>query len=132
MVIGDARVIDVDEHTFLNMSGKIDKLIVLEFWSPTCSVCRDVAPIYEAVSQEMSGEALFCRLNTQTNGTLPESLGVTATPTFMFFCRDRQIGAIVGSVNQTALRNTIRDAIRHKEECASGSRKIVYEQDGYG
>ena len=132
MVSGDARVIDVDEHDLFNMSGKMDKLIVVEFWSPICSVCREVAPIYEAVSNELSGEALFCRMNTETNGILPQSLGVVATPTFMFFCRERQVGAIVGLVNQTSLRNTIKDAIRHRTECVSKSKKISYEQDGYG
>jgi thioredoxin 1 len=132
MVIGDSKIIDLDEHTLYNMLGKMDKLIVVEFWSPVCPTCREVAPIYEAVSHELSDEVMFCRLNTETNGTLPQSLGVVATPTFMFFCRERQIGAVAGMVNQTGLRNTIKDAIRHKEECASHSKKIIYELDGYG
>ena len=130
MVAGDARVIDVDEHTFLNMSGKVDKLIVVEFWSPTCPVCRDVAPIYEAVSHEMSEEALFCRMNTMANATLPESLRVIATPTFMCFCHDRQIGPMAGMVNHTSLRHTMRDEIHHNEGRASASRQIAYDQDG--
>jgi thioredoxin 1 len=132
MTVEKSHIIDMTEQSFLGMATRDNKLIVVEFWSPTCQTCREVAPIYEAVSQELSDEAIFCRMNTEDAGGLSRRLGVAATPTFMFFCHEKNIGGMVGMTNQTALRNTIRDAIRHKDECASHSKKIVYEPDGYG
>jgi thioredoxin 1 len=121
---------DVTEALFNDMLKKSDKVIVVEFWSPGCSVCRDVAPIYLQVSDEMQKEANFVRINTDANTQMAVRNGVTGTPTFMIFCRDGKVGEIIGMTSQTMLRNTIRDAIKYKVSCPG--KKISYEMDGYG
>ena len=54
-----------------------------------------------------------------------------ATPTFKFLCKSMPVGELVGEINATLLGNTIKDLIRHRNECAK-STKLVFEMDGYG
>ena len=80
----------------------------------------------------MGREALFTRVNAATHSSLAARFGIMGVPTIKFFCRGRPIGDIVGEVNATVLRNTIKDFIRHRTECVSRSTAIWTEMDGYG
>ena len=111
---------------------KTEKLTVVEFYTTTCPNCAAVAPIYEAISNELKENAVFAKVNARENMDLALRYGIMGTPTFKFFCRGIPIGEIVGEVNATLLRNTIKDLIRHRNECASKSTRLVYEIDGYG
>lgn len=122
---------DVTEALFNDMIKRSDKIIVVEFWSPSCSVCRDVAPAYEQASNDLSNEATFLRVNTDANGQMAAKYGVTGTPTFSLFCREGKITDIVGLTSATMLRNTIKDAIKYKVAC-KGKKRPGFEIDGYG
>jgi thioredoxin len=122
---------DINEALFNDMMKRTDKVVVVEFWSPGCSVCKDVAPAYEQVAQEMEEEATFVRINTDGNVQMAQRLGVSGTPTFMFFCRQGKLGEVVGFTSATLLRNTIRDSMRYNPICP-GKKRLHYEMDGYG
>lgn len=121
---------DVTEALFNDMLKRTEKVIVVEFWSPSCSVCHEVAPIYQQVADEMESEAQFVRVNTDANAQMARRNGVTGTPTFAIFCRQGVVGQVIGMTSVTMLRNTIRDAIKYKVGCPG--KKVGYEMDGYG
>jgi len=126
------NVKDLDLGKFEQALDVGDKLVVVEFYSNNCAFCAAVAPIYEALSAEMGEEAVFARINAQENPALATKFGVMGTPTFKFFCRKQAIGDIVGEVNITLLRNSIKDFIRHRTECPFGVTPLKFEIDGYG
>ena len=126
------NVAELDGALFERLLGSGDKLIVVEFYTDGCVNCAAVAPIYESVSAEMAGEAVFTRINAQRHAPLAVKYGIQGVPTFKFFCRNRPIGDIVGEVNITLLRNTIKDFIRHRAECLLKSTPMTFEIDGYG
>ncbi|MCK5547576.1 MAG: thioredoxin family protein, partial [Thermoplasmata archaeon] len=72
------------------------------------------------------------KIDAETFTTLAIRFGIMATPTFKFFCKGAPVGELVGDVNETLLRNTVKDMIRHRHECTSKSTRLVYELDGYG
>jgi len=109
-----------------------EALIVVEFYSPNCGNCVAIAPVYEKLSEEFQKNATFTKINAPLNMDLAYHYGVMATPTFKFFCKGRPIAELVGEVNETLLRNTIKDLIRHRNECVSKSTRLVFEIDGYG
>ena len=121
---------DVTEALFNDMLKRTEKVIVVEFWSPSCAVCAEVAPVYQQVSEEMQNEAQFVRVNTDANTQMAVRNGITGTPTFVIFCRQGMVGQIIGMTSVTMLRNTIRDAIKYKVGCPG--KKVSYEMDGYG
>jgi len=122
---------DMNEALFKDLMKRTDQVVVVEFWSPSCSICKDVAPAYEQVAQEMEQEATFVRINTDGNVQMAQRLGVVGTPTFMFFCREGKVGEVVGITSATLLRNTIRDSIKYNSVCPR-KRRPSYDMDGYG
>jgi thioredoxin-like negative regulator of GroEL len=121
---------DVTDAILMDMLRRSDRMVVAEFWSPGCSVCKEVAPHFEEAARDLADEVDCVRVNTDANGHMASKLGVTGTPTFVFLCRSDTLGEIVGFANATALRNTVRDVLRHKAHCRT--KHINYEMDGYG
>jgi thioredoxin 1 len=126
------NVSELDPSSFGKALESGDRLVVVEFYTNTCVNCAALAPVYEALSAELGKEASFTRLNANTHTALAQKFGVMGVPTIKFFCRGRPIGDIVGEVNATVLRNTIKDFIRHRVECVSKSTALATEMDGYG
>ncbi len=128
----DEEVKELDTSSFDDTLNSTEKLIIVEFYTTTCPNCQAIAPVYANLSKELSSDALFSQVNAQTNMELASRYGVMGVPTFKFFCQKRPIGEIVGEVNATILRNTIKDFIKHRTECISKSTSLIYEMDGYG
>ena len=125
-------VIDIDETTFDELVSSTDKLVVVEFYLTNCPVCAQIAPIFEKLSNEMMQDALFGRVDAQSNLQLSLRFGVIGTPTFKFFCKDKLIGEVIGGINETMFKNTVKDMIRHKISCTGQEKKSSFEMDGYG
>ena len=128
----DGEVKELDKSMFDEILKSTEKLIVVEFYTTTCPNCQAIAPVYADLAKELSQDALFTQVNAQHNTELASRYGIMGVPTFKFFCKTKPIGEIVGEVNATMLRNTIKDFIRHRDECVSKSSSLVYEIDGYG
>jgi thioredoxin 1 len=125
-------IMELDHRSFKEVVERTDKLIIVEFYMPGCEVCQAMAPIYQQISEELSDQATFARVDAENNLDLALRYGVTGTPTYKLFCRGKFLGEIVGETNATVLRNTINDMIRHQAGCSSPTSKMPYELDGYG
>ena len=64
-----------------------DRPVVLDFFSTECPPCEALAPKYEAVAEQFAGKVSFLKVFRQGNRELAQKLGVTGSPTLIFFDR---------------------------------------------
>jgi len=121
--------VDLDDVSFHRTLKGTKKLVIVEFYTTSCSNCKAIEPVYRELSNELSKDAIFTRIDSQMHNEVATTFGIMGVPTFKFFCRNKPIGEIVGAVNATILRNTIKDLIRHRNECVEKS--TSFELDGY-
>jgi thioredoxin 1 len=126
------KVQELAEDNFDSALKGSDKLVIVEFYTYTCVNCMAMRPVYEALAAELEKYALFARINVAESQSIAVRYGIMGVPTFKFFCGQRPIGELVGAINATILGNTIKDFVRHKNECATKSTPVIYEMDGYG
>ncbi len=67
--------------------------VVLDFFSTECPPCEALAPKYEAVAEQLAGRVRFLKIFRQGNRELAAKLGVTCSPTVLFFKGGREVGA---------------------------------------
>lgn len=97
-----AMPIDVDDKgfdSFIDSEG----LTVVEFWDPWCSICAEMAPIYEALSTRYGGKAKFGKLNMRENKKMADLYEVYITPTFIFFRKGKEISRLGGLLQPNEL-----------------------------
>ncbi len=64
--------------------------IVLDFYSKESKACDALAPRFSAVAERFAGKVRFLRIVRETNTVLAAKLGVTASPTLVFFVAGKE------------------------------------------
>jgi len=102
-------------------------LIVVDFWHVQCPWCRVLNPIFEEVAKEYKGKIRFAKLNVLTNSDNREiavHYGVMGTPTLVFFCDGRPLGALVGFRPKEHLKHVLEDMLQKYRECIEQSTEL--------
>ncbi len=66
--------------------------VVLDFFSTECPPCEALAPKFDAVAEQFAGKARFLKIFRQGNRELAARLGVTGSPTLVFFQGGAEVG----------------------------------------
>jgi thioredoxin-like negative regulator of GroEL len=80
--------------------------VVLDFYSTECPPCEALAPKYESVAEQFAGRARFLKIFRQGNRELAARLGVTGSPTLVFFKGGVEVGERMSGeeIKRTALK----------------------------
>lgn len=80
--------------------------VVLDFYSTECPPCEALAPKYEAVAEAFAGRARFLKIFRQGNRELATRLGVTGSPTLVFYKGGKEVGERMtgDEIKRTALK----------------------------
>jgi len=62
---------------------KTDQPVIVEFWSPSCSHCKNMAGTVDALATEMSGKVKVLKVNVLENRDTTSKYGITGLPTFI-------------------------------------------------
>jgi len=123
---------ELDQESFNSLISSTQKLVIVQFYTPTCPNCKAIEPVFRELAGELSKEAVFGKLNAAHYGVVAARYGIRGVPTFKFFCKGRPIWEVVGAVNETIFRNTIKDILRYRSECVTRSSPLTFELTGYG
>ena len=63
---------------------KSDKTTLVDFWAEWCGPCKQLSPILEEISNEMS-EVIFAKHNIDDQPNMPSKYGVRGIPTMLIF-----------------------------------------------
>ena len=81
--------------------------VLVDFWAPWCGPCRAVAPMLDAVSQELQGKAKFVKVNVDDSQQLAVRFGVQAIPTLIIFKNGEAVDRIVGMIPREQISSRI-------------------------
>lgn len=71
--------------------------VVVDFWAPWCGPCRAMAPELERAAQQLAGEALVVKVNTDAEPELGSRFRIRSIPTIAVFRRGREIARVAGA-----------------------------------
>ncbi len=86
--------------------------VVLDFFSTECPPCEALAPKYEAVAEQFAGKVKFYKIFRQGNRDLAARLGVSGSPTLVFFKNGQESGErMTGDIKRTELKKSVESLI---------------------
>lgn len=75
---------------------------VIDCYGDHCSACVALAPVYDALADEMPGVA-FGRINITAYPDIAEKHHVTAMPTLLYFRKGEKVHESIGSMDREQL-----------------------------
>ncbi|MEW6527165.1 MAG: FAD-dependent oxidoreductase [Spirochaetota bacterium] len=83
--------------------------VIVDFYSTECPPCEALAAKFEPLSEIFGDDITFIKIFRQENRALAESLGVTSSPTVLFYHNGREIGTrLSGSIKRSELLGNIK------------------------
>jgi len=104
-----------------------DTLTLVEFWHHQCPWCIRLEPILNEVAEEYKDKIRFTKIDVLKNSENREisiHYGVMGTPTLVFFCYGRPLGALGGFMPKEHLKHILDDMIEKYRECIKQSTEL--------
>lgn len=90
---------------------KSDKPVVIDFWASWCMPCQMMAPVFEELSEEYTGEIKFAKVNTEEEIEIAQAFGIRSIPTLAVMKDNKLINQILGFLPKETLKEKIDSII---------------------
>ena len=97
--------------------------VAVDFWAEWCAFCKQLAPIYEEVSNEVT-DTKFVKVNVGNEMDLAQKYGVQGIPVIKFFCNGKEVGSVVGLRTKDQLKQDVARVRAEAESCAANSSEM--------
>ena len=85
--------------------------VLIDFWAEWCGPCKEVSPILEEISTEMSDSIKIVKVNIDENPNIPSQYGVQSIPTLIIFKKGEVVATKIGMSSKNELLSWINTSI---------------------
>lgn len=82
----------IDADRYVEVVLKSDRPVVLDFYSDECPPCEALAAKFEGLAAVWGQDVRFVKMFRQGNRSLAQELGVTSSPTLIFYRDGKEVG----------------------------------------
>ena len=102
--------LNVTDENFESEVIKAGKPVVVDFWAEWCGPCKQIGPILEEISNEMS-EVVIAKHNIDNEPNTPTKYGVRGIPTMLLFSGGELKATKVGATTKSNIVSWIKENI---------------------
>lgn len=85
------------------MIREADLPLMLDFYSPSCTPCRALAPVIDRLARQFFGRTIIAKIDTSANHLSAGHYGIRGVPTLIFFKNGQVVDQVVGALPEDAL-----------------------------
>ena len=88
--------------------------VLVDFWASWCAPCRALAPTLESLAEELEGELLVVKYNTEKNKRVAQAMAIRSLPTMVLFKDGEVAGVQMGAMPPGRLVSWIQKRLAPK------------------
>ena len=101
----------VSAATFETDVKKATLPVVIDFFAEWCGPCREMAPAFEELAQEMSDQWSLCKVNIDDERELAIDHGITSIPTIVIYNNGEKCATLSGAMSKDELKIKVTEAL---------------------
>jgi thioredoxin 1 len=101
------NVVEITDNNFKDEVLGSPEPVLVDFWAPWCSPCRQIAPLVEELAGENRGSVKVGKVNIDDNPGAAQNYGVSSIPTLMIFKGGEVVDRFVGIQPKNRLQQAI-------------------------
>lgn len=102
-----AKPVVASSENFKALVMDSEKVSIIDFWAPWCGYCVRMAPVFDAIAEELGDKVNFVKVNTDEQMELARMFKIEVLPTFIIVKNgeivDRKIGYLAKEDLQAAI-----------------------------
>lgn len=94
-----SKTVHITSPTHFSQLLSSSRIVVVDFYADWCGPCKAIAPVYEALSQQLSrpNQITFTKVDTDAQKDITRTYNISAMPTFVIFKAGRETKRIRGA-----------------------------------
>ena len=101
-----ATVINSEEFKSEVLNG--EGVTVVDFFATWCGPCKMLAPVFEAVGEELEGQARFVKVDIDQSMDIARQFNVSSVPTMLVVKDGEPVETMVGFMPKENLMNKVK------------------------
>lgn len=103
--------VNITDENFETEVLKAKKPVLVDFWAEWCGPCKQIGPVLEELSVEMSGKVKIVKINVDENPNSPAEMGVRGIPALFLFKNGEVVSNRAGAAPKATLQSWIEESI---------------------
>ncbi|WP_042275113.1 thioredoxin [[Clostridium] dakarense] len=83
-------------------------VVVVDFFATWCGPCKMLAPVFEALGNEMQNEARFVKVDIDQSLEIAQQFNISTVPTMMIFKDGKPVESLVGFMPKEKIKAKVQ------------------------
>ena len=108
--------VNLDNFQQIMMQDSMEKLVLVQFWSPRSSACEALTPVLHKLASQHSEHLLYTRVNCDEQAQIAAQFGIQGLPTVILVKEGQPVDGAAGPQDEAQLKDLLAKHLPQPED----------------